>query len=660
MILNLNRLFAYSLTHAVNLCLLACFFACNACYAQDTISFESIEISARKIELSQVGKKTETIDSLAKEQFKYTSLADLLSYNSSVFIKSYGPGQLATTAFRGGNASQTAILWNGFNLQNAMLGQSDLALIPSFLFENITIEYGGSSSLWGSGAIGGSIHLKTNSVFGEGVSSLISLGAASFGAANIAAGFLVSKKRFVSSTKVYMNNSRNDFKYRDTLDKENPDKRQKDAEYNFKGLMQEFKFLVNSKQLITVNAWVNTNQRHLPNYTSLYRSKTYQRDDAMRLTGNWTYADQKFKSIIRGAYFIDKINYDDSISQIFSKSKARTLMLENENYFNLGEKSLLSLAATVLSSSANADNYSDEKSLSRVSLVIGNKTTFFKDKLLTYISARAEYFSVGTLPVTGNMALDYKLTKSITVKLNAAKVYRQPTLNELYWLPGGNINLNPEQGFTYEGALSYSKQLKAFYVFVSGSAYSRMIDNWILWVPGANGNPSPVNIQKVWSRGTETSWKLSYHKNKFRTGVAVITAYVLSTVELNAQLNDNTRGKQLIYTPRYTLNGSLFAGYENFDLSFYNQYAGYRFTSSDNLNWLQPYTISSLRANYKLNFKDISANLFIACNNIFNKNYQVMAGRSTPLRNYEIGISLKTKPIMKNAPLKDLENNKNQ
>ncbi len=648
MILNVNKRLAYDLTYAVKSLVIVCCFFVNNMYCQDTISLQSVEVSTEKIELSQIGKKTMTIDSAVKEQFKYSSIADLLSYNSSVFIKSYGPGGIATTAFRGGNASQTAVLWNGFNLQNAMMGQADLALMPSVLFDDVAIEYGGSSSLWGSGAIAGSIHLNNKTEFNQGLLSSINFAAGSFGVLNGSASVLVSRSRFISSTKIYINSSQNNFKYLDTLDRENPRKQQKDAQYTFKGLMQEFKYIITSKQIFSLNAWLTDNQRHLPIYNSVIRSKTYQRDDAMRLSANWTYTDKHFKSIIRGGYFIDKIDYTDSISSLFGKSTVKTKMIENENYFNLHKQYQLNLALNVLSSSATTENYSSTKSLSRASLLVGNKFSFFRERLVSYVSARVEYFSVGTLPVTGNISMEYNVFKNIKVKINVAKVYRQPTLNELYWLPGGNSRLKPEQGYTSEGELSYDKQLRNFSFFISGSAYTRMIDNWILWIPGANGNPTPANIQQVWSRGAETNWKIKYRENKFRAGAGIITGYCLSTVQSNASQNDNTTGRQLMYTPRYTANGTIALGYGNTDLVFYHQYSGYRFTMSDNLNWLVPYHVSSLRFTYKIDLKEMDLIFFAACNNIFNSNYAVMAGRPMPLRNYEFGISIKTKPTNKN------------
>ena len=266
------------------------------------MALQGIEVTAKKNNLSQIGKKVETVDSTLKDQFKFNSVGDVLSLNSSIFIKSYGPGALTTTAFRGGNASQTAVLWNGFNIQNAMLGQADLALMPSILFENIEIEYGGSSSLWGSGSVGGSIHLNNTTRFGQGLFTSTNLGGGSFGMMNGSTHILFSKQRFISSTKVYVNGSENNYAYKDTLDKENPNKRQRNAGYNFKGLMQEFKFLINQRQILSINAWINSSQRRLPAFDPSSQSKTYQQDNAVRITANWNYFKTNFKSIVRTGF----------------------------------------------------------------------------------------------------------------------------------------------------------------------------------------------------------------------------------------------------------------------------------------------------------------------------------------------------------------------
>ncbi|MDP1801640.1 MAG: TonB-dependent receptor, partial [Bacteroidota bacterium] len=480
-------------------------------------------------------------------------------------------------------------------------------------------------------------------LFDQGLKTSATFGAGSFGLKNISSNIIYSKRRFISSSKIYNSRSTNNFNYQDTTDKNNFIKQQKNAAYNFLGLMQELKFLINSKNIISINAWINTNRRHLPAFNVQADSKTYQRDDAARITANWSFINSNFRSGVRAGFFEDKINYTDSLISLFSKSKTQTIIIENENYLTWHRHHQLNFGINYSSGSAFTNNYASTKTLSRVSVLVGNKFSFLENKWLTYVSGRAEYFSVGTLPVTGNVSTEYNLTKHFVLMAGAAKVYRQPTLNELYWLPGGNINLKPEQGYTYEGAINYKTQINAISLFISAAAYSRKIDNWILWVTGANGNASPINIQQVWSRGTETTWRLHYLKNKFSYKINVVTGYVLSTVEKNTQENDNTVHKQLIYTPRYTVNANFLIGYNKTALTFFNQYLGYRFTTSDNLQWLNPYQVSSLRLNYSIETKRIDFVVFSACNNLLNKNYTILAGRPMPLRNYEFGITIKTK-----------------
>ena len=617
-------------------------------YCQDTLLLKEVDVTAQKITLSGIGKKTAKLDSNVRQQFIFNSLGDVLSLNSSVFIKNYGPGSLSSTSLRGGNASQTAIIWNGFNIQNTMLGQVDLSLLPTVLFENINVEYGGSSSLWGTGAVAGSIHLFNSPRFNKGLTTKVNVSSGSFGLFNASTNIEFSKTKFFSSTKAYIQNSSNNFKYKDTLNKEQPIREQKQASYSFKGILQEFKFLLTPKQILSVNAWFNLGYRQIPSFNTNKIIPATQIDENFKTTINWNYVAHKFNSTIKGALFNDKINYNDSLLSITSKSNVRNLIFENENIFDWGKYNRLNFGLNVTSAIATSNNYKGSKELTKVAFLLGNKFVFINQKLTIYPVIRAEYFSVGKLPITGNLSIEYKVLKNVTAKINSAKVYRQPTFNELYWQPGGNINLLPEQGYTLEGDLSFNKKINNFSFSVSGSAFHKIINNWILWLPGANSSPTPVNIQQVWSRGTETSCKINYIKNKFRITANVFTAYTLSTVNSSSQENGNTNDKQLIYTPRYTVNSNISFGFKNTSLTYYHQYIGYRFTTSDNSQWLTPYHYTSLRLNLiTVLRKETNVILFAACNNLFNINYSVVAGRYMPLKNFEIGISL-----INNKPLK--------
>ena len=624
------------LLRALSAILLACFCSLQLS-AQDTTSLMEVEVQIQKIRASALGKKTGQVDSLVKEQFRSQSLAELLTAASAVFIKSNGPGLLSTTAFRGGSASQTAVLWNGINIQNAMLAQIDLSLLPAFLFNKVELEYGGSSSVWGSGAMGGTIRLGSVPKLNAGLQALGSLSAGSFGKRSIGGEILFSSRRFSSSTRLYTIGADNDYDYKDATD--GKIKQLQHAAYNFKGLMQDLRFILSNRQSLALSAWLGENHRKLPGFGNLI-SKAEQMDQTFRLGGNWDFEKKNYRTQVRVAFLQEQINYNDSAIFLYSRSNVKTIVAENEHYCSWTQNQQLNFGINYTGSFANTQNYKAKSGTERYSLLLGNRSAFLQNKLLFYVSGRLEYFSVGTLPFTWNLGTEYKLRPAFTLQLNLAEVYRQPSLNELYWLPGGNPDLKPEQGLSADGNIKYLKQKGNVSLQADLSAYSRTIDNWILWLPGAGGNPSPHNIQKVWSRGTETSFSIKARKKDLFAGVSLMSAYVLSTVLEDQNENSSAIGRQLIYTPRYSGNVQLQAGFKNLNLVYLQQYTGYRFTSSDNRNWLDPYHLSSLRLNLIQEFRKQSFTLSLACNNLFNTSYYSLLGRPMPLRHYEASLTL--------------------
>ncbi|MEI6021838.1 MAG: hypothetical protein WCR21_11980, partial [Bacteroidota bacterium] len=197
-----------------------------------------------------------------------------------------------------------------------------------------------------------------------------------------------------------------------------------------------------------------------------------------------------------------------------------------------------------------------------------------------------------------------------------------------------------EDGYTFEGNAKYVWQKNAWYFESNLSAFSRLIDNWILWTPGAGGIAHGTNVQQVWSRGTETSWKIQYHHKQLKVGMQINTAYILSTVERTAQSQSDVIGKQLIYNPRYQINASFFVQFRQLSAYYIHQYVGYRFISSDNAQWLNPYHVANLKMSMAIQKKRNNVQVFLACNNVFNQHYAVMAMRPMPYRNYEIGMNL--------------------
>jgi outer membrane cobalamin receptor len=146
---------------------------------------------------------------------------------------------------------------------------------------------------------------------------------------------------------------------------------------------------------------------------------------------------------------------------------------------------------------------------------------------------------------------------------------------------------------------------------------------------------------QVWSRGIETLSTLSYSPNKTVFSVSLLTNYVVSTNQKIKSQNDASFDKQLLYVPMYSGNIKFSVTNNLFSFSFTNQYTGYRYTSTDNTEFLLPFYLASGRASYNLKLKNIFISLFFSIENIFNTNYMLVQSYPMPMRNYNTGIIFK-------------------
>ncbi|MCF8424234.1 MAG: TonB-dependent receptor [Bacteroidia bacterium] len=607
-------------------------------------------IHSKQLQLEN-SKKSTFIDSLSFALYNTSSLSDLLSNQSNIHIKSYGNANIATTSMRGGNANHTALLWNGLNIQNALLGQTDLSIIPTLFFDNVVLEYGGGSAMWGSGAIGGSIHLQNKNRFNQGFETKLQTSVGSFGTTKIGTSVLLSYKKIISNTKVYYTNSDNNYSYKDSSDKENPTKKITHANYSSKGIMQEISYMPSLFQKINMRLWYNVMDRNLPSYSTAI-SKQKQLDENLKLSADWNYNKRKLNSTIRFGYFNDQLNYSDSIAQIYSETSVKTTIAEIDNIYK-HKNHTFNFGINFTRHQSETKNYNETHDLTKLALFAAYKLNLLNSKFTYNIAARKETTNQTEIPFTGNTGIHYQLTKLIATKINANTSYRQPTLNDLYWNPGGNKNLKPEESYEIDGGIELNYNKNNFTLLWEATYFNRHTTNWIIWLPTDNAFWSPKNIAKVYSRGTETKTELRYNKKDFQVKLILNTSYVLSNNEKSKNENDNSAGKQLIYTPRYTGQGSISIGYQKLNFIFNNTYTGYRFTSTDNTNWLNPYYIANIKCSYPYSFNTINMELFCAINNLFNKNYAVVVNRPMPLRNYEIGLSINYHKIKKTTNVAD-------
>ena len=253
------------------------------------------------------------------------------------------------------------------------------------------------------------------------------------------------------------------------------------------------------------------------------------------------------------------------------------------------------------------------------------------------------------MPFTFSVGSEYDMSQRVTAKANVAKVYRVPTFNDLYWNPGGNPALLPESGYSADIGLAAKWTPAKSRTTLSGelSAFGRNVDNWIIWLPGPS-YWSPRNIANVWSRGIETRGKMETRIGNVDVALGLLTSYVLSTSEAAKVENDASVGKQLIYVPLYSGQADLTLTYKRLSGRYAMHYTGLRYTSTDNREFLEPFTLADASISYAMHGgKSWRMEWLAQGYNLFAEHYEAVQNRPMPLRHYMLGVR-----VLFNQPLK--------
>ena len=136
-------------------------------------------VSDVKLRANTAGVSIQTITDSTLQKSR-TSLTGLLQTNTLIYLRENGPNGVSSPSFRGTNAQQTAVVWNGINLNSQLTGQTDFNTISTKNYDNVSVRTGGGGVIYGSGAIGGSIHLENDIHFGNEFKNEISTGYGSF------------------------------------------------------------------------------------------------------------------------------------------------------------------------------------------------------------------------------------------------------------------------------------------------------------------------------------------------------------------------------------------------------------------------------------------------------------------------------------------------
>ena len=662
-----------------------------ALWAQDeprrTIPIKEVTVYGRR-PMKEIGVQQTKFDSVVLKENIALSIADVLTFNSSIFVKSYGRATLSTVAFRGTSPSHTQVTWNGMRINNPMLGMTDFSMIPSYFIDDASLLHGTSSVSETGGGLGGAVKLSTKPAQNNGFGLQYVQGVGSFKTFDEFLRLTYGNKNWQLSTRAVYSSSPNEYKYRNHDKKENiyddnhniigqyyPVERNRSGSFKDLHILQEAYYNSDSGERFGLSAWYINSNRELPMLTTDYGEATEfdnrQREQTFRGVLSWDHLRSNWKVAAKAGYIHTWMAYDYKrdagngimTSMTRSRSKVNTFYGQADGEYYIGSKWLFT-------ASLSAHQHLVESRDKNIILQQGDKAIIGYDKgrieLSGSVSAkwrptervgvsvvlREEMFGTEWTPFIPALFVDGVLSKrgNIVAKASVSRNYRFPTLNDLYFLPGGNPDLKKESGWTYDAGLSFAIGNEGVYS-LSGSAswFDSHVDNWIIWLPTTKGFFSPRNIKSVHAYGVEMEADLAVALSEdWHLGLDGTFSWTPSINEGEPMSPaDKSVGKQLPYVPEIsaTLTGEL--SYRTWSLLYKWCHYSERYTMSSNdlslSGNLPPYFMSNitLEKRFSLAWADLS--LKGAVNNLFDEEYLSVLSRPMPGINFEFFVGITPK-----------------
>jgi len=257
-------------------------------YSQSNSSIELEELIIEKSKISNQSKSQNSIvlnDSLVENSVG--TFTDFLQKNTTLYFKENGYGMVSSPSFRGTTAQQTSVLWNGIKINSSLLGQTDFNSTAFKSYDNIVVKPGGGSVLYGSSAIGGTIHLNNQLEFNRKTENEIQLNYGSFNTQGIHYKISTGFEKFAVNAHFGYNKSDNDYEW---IGK---NRKNINGQFFNTDFGAELAYKINTKNTVEFYSSSYNDDRHFALLTP-YQTKTKYQNNYNRNLLKWHYKTNRF------------------------------------------------------------------------------------------------------------------------------------------------------------------------------------------------------------------------------------------------------------------------------------------------------------------------------------------------------------------------------
>ncbi|MEO1254982.1 MAG: TonB-dependent receptor, partial [Bacteroidota bacterium] len=289
---------------------------------------------------------------------------------------------------------------------------------------------------------------------------------------------------------------------------------------------------------------------------------------------------------------------------------------------------------TILNEFAESENFGDKQRQNQIQLF--SSLTFYPMSNLGITTNLREIIFNDTEVFVPSLGAEYilseRINRSILLRGQVSRDFRVPTFNDLFWIPGGNLELRPERSSNAEVGLDFGLEKTT----IRFTSFYSDINDWIQWRP-INSVWSPRNLRRVKTRGLESFIDTQVPVGQSLLSIAVAYTYVRSEDQSIDERN------QLPYVPEHEFFGSLNTILGDYVLGFRGNFTSVRYTTLTNSiqSQVDEFLLFDASIRRSLTLKGVAVECRLNLTNLFDANYQVVKNHAMPGRAFSIELTTK-------------------
>lgn len=645
---------------------------------QTSLSDTLLKLKEVTIYSNRMQKKMSPVQILSGkelEKLNVYSVADALRYFSGVQIKDYGGiGGLKTVNIRSMGSHHVGVFYDGIELGNAQNGVVDLGRFSLDNMEVISLYNGQKSAIFQPAkdySSASAIYMQTRTPLfkGEKKNNLnIGVKGGSFSTINPS---LLWEHRFNErisssiSTEYMYTSGRYKFTYakKDGYDttavRQNGDVRMLRLENAFFGKIPKGEWKAKAYLYNSERGYPGAAVREEP---GKFRHQDRQWDTNLFVQGSFqNYFKPWYSLLANGKYAYDYLHYlsdprlDVTTMYVDNYYRQQEIYASAAHLFTIYPWWSMSLSNDFQWNTLRADLI-DFVYPTRNTILTSAATSFDFNRLMLQASLLYTHVDDNTRTKGANAGTKNKYTPSViatwqpltklplNVRAFYKKVFRMPTLNDLYYTFIGNKDLKPEYTTQYDVGITFSHTwnnhwLKSLDLQIDG--YYSEVDDKIIAMPTSNQfRWTMINLGHVEIRGLDAAIRGEWGFGKVE--LSTLFNYTYQKAQDFTDPTSEWYGGQIPYIPWHggsiILNGS----YQTWSCNYSFIYTGERYEAVANIpeNYAQPWYTHDFSLSKTFQWGKTGIRVTAEINNIFNQQYEVVQCYPMPGTSFKIKLNV--------------------